>query len=46
MQVVEESAGKVNGAGLTERQSAVLESALNLLVDGGESSGATCRSRR
>ncbi len=41
MQVVEESAAKVNGAGLTERQSAVLESALNLLVDGGEKAVTT-----
>ena len=36
MQVVEDSATKAERGGLTDRQNAVLESALHLLVEGGE----------
>ena len=41
MQIVDESGAKAERAGLNERQNAVLESALKLLVDGGEKAVTT-----
>lgn len=41
MQIVDESGAKAERAGLSERQNAVLESALKLLVDGGEKAVTT-----
>ncbi|MCD2181857.1 TetR/AcrR family transcriptional regulator C-terminal domain-containing protein [Rhizobium sp. GN54] len=41
MQIVDENRAKAERAGLSERQNAVLESALKLLVDGGEKAVTT-----
>lgn len=41
MQIAQKSAGTGERAGLTDRQNAVLESALNLLVEGGEKAVTT-----